>query len=277
MEMIDPSFEDLSLRNQFFLLNLNRSSHYYQKIEDSQSDLDIANKINALWLAHPFYGYRKITAILKRDGILINHKKVLRLMQQMNLAAIFPKANKNKRVKAVYNQYPYLLKGLRIERINQVWTTDITYIRMSDGFTYFLAIIDIYSRFILSAYLSNNLEADFCVETLQTALNKYPKPEIFNTDQGSQFTSQNWTDLLKVKEVKISMDGKGRCFDNIYQERLWRTVKYEEVYLKSYDSVTDARVNLDKFVYFYNYERPHQSLDYKTPAEIYFANAVKLS
>ncbi len=169
--MIDSGFEDLSLRNQFFLLNLNRSSYYYQKIEDSQNDLDIANKINELWLAHPFYGYRKITAILKRDGILINHKKVLRLMQQVNLAAIFPKANKNKWVKAVYNQYPYLLKGLRIERINQVWTTDITYIRMSDGFTYFLAIIDIYSRFILSAYLSNNLEADFCIETLQTALN----------------------------------------------------------------------------------------------------------
>lgn len=275
MLMVDEGFEDLSLRGQFTLLNLNRSSFYYKKIEDSQRDIDLANKINELWLKYPFYGYRKITVALRREGILINHKKVQRLMQKMNLSAIFPKANKNKWIKAIYNQYPYLLKNLEIIRINQVWATDITYIRMNEGFTYFLAIIDIYSRFILSTYLSTTLEADFCIEALQMALNNYQKPEIFNTDQGSQFTSQNWIDLLAKNEIKISMDGKGRCFDNIHQERLWRTVKYEEVYLKSYESVNEARSGLGNFVYFYNYERPHQSLNYKTPAEIYFANAAK--
>lgn len=274
MLMIDQSFTGLSLREQFLLLNLNRSNYYYHKIEDDKNDIDIANQISELWLKHPFYGYRKITAVLRREGIIVNHKKVLRLMQKMNLAAIFPKANKNKWKKSEHDKYPYLLKGLQIDRINQVWTTDITYIRMNEGFTYFLAIIDLYSRFILSAYLSTNLEAEFCIETLQAALSKYRNPEIFNTDQGSQFTSLNWCELLKEKKIKISHDGKGRCFDNIVNERLWRTVKYEEVYLKSYNSVNEARTELNKFVKFYNYERPHQSLSYKTPAEVYFGNKI---
>lgn len=274
MQMIDQSFTDLSLREQFLLLNLNRSSFYYKEIEESKQDQDIANKISELWLKYPFYGYRKITAVLRRDGILINHKKVLRLMKEMNLSAIFPKANKNKWKKGEYNQYPYLLKDLVIDKTNKVWATDITYIRLHDGFVYFLAIIDLYSRFILSSYLSTSLEAEFCVEILHKALKNYEHPEIFNTDQGSQFTSFNWCDLLKEKNIKISHDGKGRCFDNIVNERLWRTVKYEEVYLKSYDSVNDARRQLMDFVEFYNYKRPHQALKYKTPAEVYFANKV---
>lgn len=278
MELIDSTFVDLSLRSQFEILDLNRSSYYYKKIAANQLNQDIANKISEIWLKYPFYGYRKITAVLRNEGIIINHKKVQRLMQQMNLSAIFPQENKNKKwVKEKYNQYPYLLKDLEITKINQVWATDITYIRMDEGFTYFLAIIDLYSRFILSAYLSTSLEADFCVETLKSALNEYQKPEIFNTDQGTQFTSSVWCDLLKEKEIKISMDGKGRCFDNIFTERLWRTVKYEEVYLKSYASVNEARINLDKFVKFYNYQRPHQSLNYKTPANIYFANVARLN
>jgi putative transposase len=273
MQMIDQSFADLSLRAQFSLLNLNRSSYYYQKTEKSQEDLEIANKITELWLKYPFFGYRKINAVLRKEGFVINHKKVQRFMKEMNLSAIFPKYNKNKWKKADYDaKYPYLLKDLQINKVNQVWASDITYIRMNEGFTYFLAIIDLYSRFILSAYLSTTLEADFCIETLQIALNKYQKPEIFNTDQGSQFTSFNWCDLLKEKDIKISHDGKGRCFDNIINERLWRTVKYEEVYLKSYESVNEARINLMNFVEFYNYQRPHQSLRYKTPAEIYFEN-----
>lgn len=214
MQMIDRSFTDLSLRDQFLLLNLNRSSFYYKENEDNH-DQNIANKINELWLKYPFYGYRKITAVLKREGFLVNHKKVLRLMREMNLSAIFPKANKNKWKKAACNQYPYLLKDLSIEKTNQVWATDITYIRLHDGFVYFLAIIDLYSRFILSAYLSTSLEADFCVEMLKISLEKYQNPEIFNTDQGSQFTSFDWCDLLKEKNIKISHDGKGRCFDNI--------------------------------------------------------------
>lgn len=272
MQMIDQGFVELSLRDQFLLLSLNRSSFYYQKIAESEHDQNIANKISELWLKYPFYGYRKITAVLKREGILINHKKVLRLMQEMNLSAIFPKANNNKWKKAEYNQYPYLLKDLAIDKANQVWATDITYIRLHEGFVYFLAIIDLHSRFILSSYLSTSLEAEFCIETLQKALKNYQYPEIFNTDQGSQFTSFDWCDLLKEKNIKISHDGKGRCFDNIINERLWRTVKYEEVYLKSYNSVNEARIELDKFVHFYNYERPHQSLSYKTPAEVYFNN-----
>ena len=274
MQMIDKNFNDLSLRDQFILLNLNRSSYYYKTIEANNLDQNIANAINELWLKYPFYGYRKITAVLRREGILINHKKVLRLMREMNLSAIFPKASKHKKIKANQSQYPYLLKNLTIEKTNQVWATDITYIRMNDGFTYFLAIIDLYSRFILSAYLSTSLEADFCVEILKISLNKYKNPEIFNTDQGSQFTSSIWCEMLKEKNIKISHDGKGRCFDNIFNERLWRTVKYEEVYLKSYDSVNDARKQLMNFVEFYNYQRPHQSLNYKTPAEIYFANQI---
>ena len=252
MQMIDQSFNDLSLREQFFLLNLNRSSYYYQAIEPNDIDQNIANKINELWLKYPFYGYRKITAVLRREGFLVNHKKVFRLMGEMNLSAIFPRANKNKWIKANQSQYPYLLKDLAIEKTNQVWATDITYIRIHSGFVYFLAIIDLYSRFILSAYLSTSLEADFCVEMLKISLEKYQNPEIFNTDQGSQFTSFKWCDLLKEKNIKISHDGKGRCFDNIVNERLWRTVKYEEVYLKSYNSVNEARMQLMDFVEFYN-------------------------
>ncbi len=272
--MIDQGFSDLSLREQFLLLNLNRSSFYYKEIEESKQDQDIANKISELWLKYPFYGYRKITVVLRREGILVNHKKVQRLMKEMNLSAIFPKANKNKWKKGKYNQYPYLLKDLAIDKINQVWATDITYIRLNEGFVYFLAIIDLYSRFILSSYLSTSLEAEFCVEMLKISLEKYQHPQIFNTDQGSQFTSFGWCDLLTQKNIKISHDGRGRCFDNILNERLWRTVKYEEVYLKSYDSVNDARRQLMDFVEFYNHERPHQALKYKTPAEVYFANKV---
>ncbi len=299
--MIDRGFVDLSLRSQFDLLNLNRSSFYYHKVIPSQADQDLANQIYELWLKYPFFGYRKITAFLNNanevsnanningangindmggmdnaEAIKINRKKVQRIMRQMNLSAIFPKAKGNYKKVSYSLIYPYLLKDLEIKKINQVWTTDITYIGMDEasggGFTYFLAIIDLYSRFILASYLSTNMEAEFCVDTLQLALNQHIKPEIFNTDQGSQFTSNGWCDLLKKYDVKISMDGKGRCFDNIFSERLWRTVKYEEVFLKSYDSVKSAREQLRAFVEFYNYKRPHQSLDYKTPAQVYYGD-----
>lgn len=272
MKMIDSVFTDLSLRSQFELLALNRSSYYYKAIADNDLDVNIANKIHELWLKYPFFGYRKITAFLRQEGSVINHKKVQRLMKEMNLSAIFPKKKNNYQKISCNQLYPYLLKDLAINKSNHVWTTDITYIRMNEGFVYFMAIIDLYSRFIVSSYLSVSLEAEFCVDMLKVALNKYQKPEIFNTDQGSQFTSFDWTDLLEKNSIKISMDGKGRCFDNIHQERLWRTVKYEEVYLRSYDNVRSAREQLGAFVEFYNYKRPHQSLDYKTPAQVYFAN-----
>jgi putative transposase len=272
MQMINSEFTDLSINKQLDLLSLSKSRYHYKSRADLNKDQDIANQIHELWLKYPFYGYRKITAVLRREGLIINHKKVQRLMKKMNLESIFPsKKSENKKIS--YNQlYPYLLKGLRIDKSNKVWTTDITYIRMNEGFVYFVAIVDRYSRFILSEYLSTSLEAEFCVNSLIIALGKYQKPEIFNTDQGTQFTSAIWTNLLEENQIRISMDGKGRCFDNIHQERLWRTVKYEEVYLKSYDSVSHARKELTKFVEFYNHERPHQSLKYKTPAEVYFAN-----
>ncbi len=280
MDMIDTNSGELSLRAQFTLLNLSKSSYYYQAIEEKEADQNIANLIHELWLKHPFYGYRKITAVLRRGDcgqgkIIINHKKVQRLMKEMNLAAIFPKKKTKWQKEDKSQQYPYLLKDLAIIRINQVWITDITYIRMNEGFTYFITIVDLFSRFILSSYLSTSLEAEFCIETLKSALSQYSKPEIFNTDQGTQFTSFSWCELLQEKQIKISMDGKGRCFDNIHQERLWRTVKYEEVYLKDYETVTEAKEQLAIFVEFYNHERPHQSLNYKTPAEIYFADKEK--
>lgn len=275
MKMIDPNSSDLSIRAQLNLLLIGKSSYYYEPIGSKEEDQDIANKIYELWIKYPFYGYRKITAVLNRNGIVINHKKVQRLMKEMSLASIFPKARKKNWQKNNDQKYPYLLKDLTIIKINQVWITDITYIRMNEGFTYFLAIVDLFSRFILASYLSTSLEADFCVDTLKTALNKYQKPEIFNTDQGTQFTSLDWCLTLEKKQIKISMDGKGRCFDNIFSERLWRTVKYEEVYLKSYETVADAKKELAKFVEFYNYQRPHQALKYKTPAEVYFANELK--
>lgn len=274
MEMIDVNFADLSVRSQCELLRLNRSSYYYEAIGDEQKDQNIANRIYEIWLQYPFYGYRKIKAVLRREGIIINHKKVQRLMNNMDLAAIFPK--KTNYSKKVTNQrYPYLLKDLVIAKPNQVWTTDITYIRMNEGFVYFIAIIDLFSRFILSNALSITLEAEFCVDALRIALNQYCKPQIFNTDQGSQFTSFDWTNLLQENAIEISMDGKGRCFDNICQERLWRTIKYEEVYLKGYDSVKQAKEELGKFVEFYNYSRPHQALNYQTPAEVYFTKVAK--
>lgn len=275
MKMIDINSEELSLRAQFELLNLSKSSYYYIAITDNDKDQDIANKIHELWIKYPFYGYRKITAVLRRDGIIINHKKVQRLMKEMNIIAILPKKKTKWQKEDKSQQYPYLLKDLTIIKINQVWITDITYIRMSEGFTYFIAIVDLFSRFILSSYLSTSLEADFCVEALKSALNEYPKPEIFNTDQGTQFTSFNWCQILEERQIRISMDGKGRCFDNIFSERLWRTVKYEEVYLKSYETVKEAREQLKNFVEFYNHQRPHQSLDYKTPAEVYFTDSIR--
>jgi putative transposase len=273
--MIDHSYQELSLRQQLDLLNINRSGYYYRQEADSkQLDQELANLIHEICQQYPFFGYRKVTAILNREGFLINRKKVQRLMRKMNLQAIFPGKNKSQK-NTPHLIYPYLLKNLKIERINHVWTTDITYIRMNEGWIYFLAILDLYSRYILAFAVSTTMEAEFCIDALSTAMMNHQHPEIFNTDQGSQFTSTKWIELLTDNKIKISMDGKGRCFDNIHVERLWRTIKYEEVYLKSYDSVKDAREQLMQFVDFYNCTRPHQALDYKTPAEIYFRDKLK--
>lgn len=260
----------LSVQKRCDLLGINRSNMYYKSIDPSQENTDLMNLIYDLWLEHPFYGYRKITAVLQKNGLIVNHKRVFRLMQHMGIQAVYSKKKRNH-----FNEnriiYPYLLKGIIINRPNQVWCTDLTYLRMQQGFMYLIAIIDLFSRYIISWKLLNTMEAIDCIDALKAAL-KINIPDIFNTDQGSQFTSTNWVECLLNNKIQISMNGKGRCFDNIYIERLWRTIKYEDFYLNCYQDGWDLEEGLRNFILFYNDERPHQSLNYKTPAEIYFDN-----
>lgn len=216
----------------------------------------------------PFYGTRRLCIALKGKGYVINRKKMRRLMQKMGIEAIYPKKNLSKANKE-HNKYPYLLEDLKINRPEQVWSEDITYIRLEKGFVYLTAIIDWFSRYVVSWKLSNLLSTDFCIEALEEALRK-GIPDIFNTDQGVQFTSKDFIKVLKSRDIKISMDGKGRALDNIFIERLWRSVKYEEVYLKCYRTLRDAKEGLKNYFMYYNYKRPHQSLDYKTPNEVHF-------
>jgi putative transposase len=229
--------------------------------------------IDRQYLMTPYYGARKIAAWLKSRGHLVNRKRIRRLMRVMGLKVIYRRPRTSKPAPG-HKIYPYLLSGLKITRPNQVWAADITYIPMVRGFLYLVAIIDWYSRYVLSWRLSNTLDAGFCVEALEEALKK-GRPEIFNTDQGAQFTSEAFTSLLEQHRVKISMDGKGSYKDNLFIERLWRTVKYEEVYLKAYQDGRDARAGLSNYFSFYNAERPHQTLDYKTPAEVFVSTPVE--
>ena len=223
----------------------------------------------------PFYGIRRITTALRRLGYLVNHKRIARLMRLMGLEAIYPKPRLSKACKE-HRKYPYLLRGLSIVRHNQVWSTDITYIRLHSGFVYLAAIIDWFSRYVVSWALSNTLDTYFCVDMLKHAL-KINRPEIFNSDQGTQFTSSDFTGILEANGIRISMDGRGRVYDNIFVERLWRTVKYEEVYLKEYNSMREAKNCLFRYFDFYNNERPHQSLENRTPSEIYYGHYEKVS
>lgn len=222
----------------------------------------------------PFYGVPKMTAWLTRQGYHVNVKRVRRLMRLMGLFAVYPKPWLSKTDNG-HKKYPYLLKDLVIDRPDQVWSTDITYIRLAHGFIYLVAVMDWFSRYVLSFEVSTTLDKEFCIKALDKAL-RHSKPEVFNTDQGSQFTSTEFTEKLEASEVKISMDGRGRVFDNIFVERLWRTVKYEEVYLKSYQTVTEAKAELKKYFHFYNTERLHESLGYKTPYEVYFKEQYNL-
>lgn len=223
----------------------------------------------------PFYGYRRMTVWFRRSGITVNGKRVRRLMREMGLEAIYPKPNLSKPNKQ-HLKFPYLLRGVEISERDQVWSTDITYIRLRGGFIYLLAIMDWHSRFVLEFVVSNSLESSVFVEALKRAMAR-DRPGIFNSDQGSQFTSVEWLRVLQDKGVRISMDGRGRCFDNIFVERLWRTVKYEEVYLKEYADVWQAEESLERYFYFYNHERPHQSLGDKTPAQIYYQQSLAKS
>lgn len=265
--LVEPDHPDLSIRRQCELLDLNRASYYYMPATESLLNLALMRLIDEQYMRTPFYGWPRMTVYLQNQGYDINHKRIQRLMQKMGLQAIYPKPNLSQ-ANREHKVYPYLLCGVTISRPNQVWSTDITYIPMRTGFMYLVAVMDWYSRYVLSWQLSNTLESTFCLEALDQALTQ-GRPEIFNTDQGAQFTSTAFTEVLEAAQIQISMDGKGRAFDNIFNERLWRTVKYEDVYLKQYETVPLLFRGLDSYFTFYNRERPHQSLGYQTPALVY--------
>ena len=267
--MIERDSGPLSMRAQCDLLGVNRSMLYYQPRGLTASDVAVMHLMDAQYTRTPYYGVERMTAWLHRLGIRIGHNRVRRLLRRMGLEAIYPKPRLSRPGGPDHRLYPYLLRDLVVEHPNQVWAADITYIRLWRGFAYLVAVMDWYSRYVLSWSLSTTLESWFCVEALRQAL-AVARPEIFNTDQGSQFTSEAFTGMLHEAGVAISMDGRGRAFDNIFVERLWRSVKYEEVYLKDYGMVDEARRGLRDYFAFYNTERLHQSLGYKTPAEVYF-------
>jgi putative transposase len=270
--VVDRQRPLLSVVRQCKLLDISRSGLYYQSAGVSDEDLNLMKLIDRQYMATPFYGARKIAAWLKSERHSVNRKHVRRLMQLMGLRAIYRRPRTSK--PAPGNKiYPYLLNGMEITRPNQVWCADVTYIPMAHGFLYLVVIMDWYSRYVLSWRLSNTLDADFCVEALEEAFLK-GRPDIFNTDQGTQFTGKAFTGLLEQHEIRISMDGRGSYRDNLFIERLWRTVKYEEVYLKAYQDGKAARIGIGDYFRFYNTQRPHQSLGYKTPAEEYFSERV---
>ena len=267
-KLITPHPE-LSINQQCKLLHLNRSSLYYKPTGISQYNIELMHLLDEQFTETPFYGVLKMTEFLRRQGHQVNEKRVRRLLRLMGLEAIYPKPNLSK-PNPEHKIYPYLLRNLPIERPNHVWSTDITYIRMKHGFVYLVAIIDWFSRYIIDWQLSTSLTADFCIETLARSLEK-ETCEIFNTDQGSQFTCNDFVNVLLVNDIKISMDGRGRALDNIFVERLWRTIKYEYIYLHEFYTVEQLRNGLRDFIILYNTKRYHQSLEYKTPAEVHFA------
>lgn len=270
--MIELDHANLNISKQAALLYLKRSSLYYKyKICD---DSELANKIHEIYLQSKcIYGYRKITAFLHDSGIITNRKKVARIMREMKIRGLYPRKRINTTIANSNHKFSYLLKNLIIEFPNQVWATDITYIALPSGFIYLVAIIDLYSRYIIDYKIATSLDAEFCCNSLVNALQN-ATPQIFNSDQGSQFTSNDFIKILQDKKIKISMDGLGRCFDNIFIERFWRTVKQEDVYYQRYETVAEARRCLAEFIVWYNYERLHQALDYKTPYQIYCGNIV---
>ena len=266
--MVERAKPALPISQQCRLLALPRSSVYRKPAEVSAGDLAVMPLIDRQYLVRPYYGSRRMAAWLATQGHAVNRKRVRRLMRLLGVAAIYQRPNTSKPT-AAHKIYPYLLRGLTIERVNQVWCADVTYIPMAKGFVYLVVIMDWVSRAVLAWRLSNTLDADFCVEALEEALARYSRPEIFNTDQGSQFTSDDFTGTLKRHGVTISMDGKGRCMDNIFVERLWRSLKYEEVYLHAYATIAEAKAGIGAWLDFYNTDRQHQSLGYRTPRQIY--------
>jgi putative transposase len=268
---VERSHPEISVRRQCELLGVNRSGLYYEAASETEKNLALMRLLDEQYTRTPFYGSRRMREWLATKGQAVNRKRVSRLMALMGIEAVYPKPKLSQPGEG-HRIYPYLLRGTKVERINQVWSTDITYIRMAQGFVYLVAVMDWFSRFVLSWSLSLTMEVDFCIEALQRALRR-GRPEIFNSDQGSQFTSEKFSGELEAKDIAISMDGRGRCMDNIFVERLWRSLKYEEVYLKDYESVTEARAGIERYFRFYNEERLHQSLEYRTPAAIYQGRA----
>ena len=265
--MIDRGHKQLSLVRQCTLLNISRASVYYRPVSTRAEDLELMARMDRQYLKTPFYGSRRMKAWLLAEGYLVSRSKVRRLMRLMGLEAIYRRPNTSKPAPG-HRVYPYLLKGVDVNRVDQVWAADITYIPMAQGFLYLVAIMDWHSRHVLAWKLSNTMDTDFCVTALEAALGK-GRPEVFNTDQGAQFTSDAFTQTLQERGIRVSMDGKGRYLDNIFVERLWRSIKYEEVYLKAYQTVAKARVGINAYLEFYNRRRPHQSLGYRTPAQVY--------
>lgn len=273
-DSVEWSEKPFSLSRQCELLSLHKSGLYYQPKGESQQNLHLMRKIDEQYLKTPFAGYRMMSELLRRAGEAVNEKRVRRLMRRMGLMAIYPKPDLSKANKA-HKKYPYLLRNMVINQVNQVWSSDITYIPMKNGFLYLVAVMDWYSRYVLSWELSNSMESSFCVKALQTALDRFGRPRIFNTDQGVQFTSDAFVDTLLDQDILVSMDGKGRATDNVFIERLWRSVKYEDVYLKSYSDGQTLFAGLETYFQFYNTQRPHQHLAKLTPAEVYYQSKEK--
>lgn len=268
MSLLEWKGSEMAIKTQADLLSLNRSSLYYVPVGVSPETVALRRRIDEIYTAHPYYGVRRITVQLRRDGLLVNHKAVARHMREMGLAALYPGPNLSKRQQDAAI-YPYLLRHVTASYPNHVWGIDITYIRLVAGWMYLVAVLDWYSRYVVSWELDQTLELPFVLAATRTALSQ-ARPVIWNSDQGSHFTSPQYTGLLRDAQVQISMDGRGRALDNVFTERLWRTIKYEEVYLHDYANPREARTALSRYFDFYNHERPHQALDYHTPADFYF-------
>jgi putative transposase len=270
--LVERADGELSVRRQCELLGVPRSGLYYRTAAESEENVRLMRRLDELYTAHPYYGVRRMVVSLGDEGWAVNPKRVRRLLRVMGLEAIYPQRRGSQPGKG-HRIYPYLLREVCVERVDQVWSADITYIRAARSWLYLVAVMDWFSRYVLSWRLAASLESDFCVEALQAALRHRGRrrPEVFNTDQGAQFTSTDFTGALIRRGVSVSMDGRGRCLDNIFIERLWRSVKYEEVYLKDYQQSCEAEGGLSRYFRFYNRERPHQALGYRTPAEVYRA------
>ena len=267
--MIDNNSSNLAISRKCDLLLVNKSTYYYKQRGLSKRDLEIMRIIDEIYTEHPYFGARRMSKYLEPYGIIVGRKSVSRYYRIMAIEAVYPKMNLSKRNQA-HKIYPYLLKGVEVTKVNQVWSTDITYLRMAQGFVYLVAVIDWFSRYILSWRVSISLDSDFCVEALEEAIEQHGQPDIFNTDQGSQFTSKNFISVLTSYKIKISMDGKGRALDNVFIERFWRSLKQEKIYMIILNTVREAKNAIIDYISFYNTKRMHQSLEYLTPEQVYF-------